>query len=239
MEHIQLSECTVESQSTVKVGKTIDGRPPFSLAWVTVPDEAAPHFLVTGLSVKKYSQLLSVGAVPASLFAESQLHAADLEHTRLLTVPARPGDEVVIEVVNTSRERRRFSAELHGWHADSVPPDLLPTMLLGYGNTLVKGGESANINVQPQLTLFRPHRLHVPPHVLDDFEVLDVFTNAVVGNRSRVNPSLLHASKLRAGGLISLEPDSKIDMPFLTIAVRNHTQEPHFFNAVVLGSPTG
>ena len=201
-----------------------------------MPDEAAPHFLVTDLSVNKYSQLQSVGAVPASLFAESQLRAADLEHTRLFTGPARPGDEVVVEVVNTSRERRRFSAELHGWHADSVPPDLLPTMLLGYGNTLVRGGKHANINVQPQTPVFRPHRLHVPPHVLDDFEVLDVFMDSVVGNRSRVNPSLLHVSKLRAGGLISLEPDT---MPFLTIAVRNHTQEPHFFNAVVLGSPTG
>lgn len=237
MEHIPLPEITVEPQSTVTTTHVVH-KSPFSLAWVTVPDEAAPHFLVTDLRIKRRSQLSSTGAVPASLFAVSQLYAADLEHTRLLTELAQPGEEVVVKAVNTSHERRRFSAELHGWHADSVPPDLLPTMLLGYGNTLVKGEKRSNINVQPQTPTFRPTRLHVPPHVLDNFEILDVFVNAVIGNRSRVIPSRLRVSKLRAGRLISLEPDPAIDMPFFTITVRNHTQEPHFFNAVILGSPT-
>ena len=44
MEHIQLPECTVEPQSTVKVRKTLgEGRPPFSLAWVTVPDRVKTY----------------------------------------------------------------------------------------------------------------------------------------------------------------------------------------------------
>jgi hypothetical protein len=233
VEHITLPEITVEQQSSTKICHIVRNSP-FSLAWVTVPDDVAPHFLVTDLRIRRNSQLLSAGAVPASLFAESQLGAADLEHTRLLTCPAKPGDEIVIDVTNTSSERRRFSVELHGWR-DSIPPDLLPVLLLGYGNTLVKGEEHANVSVQPQVPTFRPFRLHVPPHVLDDFEVQDVFMNPPMGSRSKVNQSDLHDTKLRAGGRISLEP---IDMPFLTIAVWNRDSKSHFFNAVILGSPT-
>ena len=214
---------------------------PFTPTGLVIPDDVAPHFLITDIKVGKNSQLMSVGAVPASLFAKSAPRhnlAMDLADDR---------SAFVISATNISEKARNFRCSVEGISAipASVGPEIPGPYLhvVGFGCTLVQGGcgyTTAHINVEPQIAIV-PQWLHVPPHVLEHFEIDAVFVHYRLDSsskRSSVPEHLLAKPQLGRSGAICLVPDPVAPLhQFITISVTNTDAQSRNFEAAILGTP--
>ena len=210
---------------------------PFTPTGLIIPDDVAPHFLITSISVGLDSQLLSVGAIPASLFAESaHRHAFAMD-------PADEKKLFKVSVTNISAQARNFQGSVEGIPASADPGIPKPTLrMVGFGCTLVEGGcgcTSANINVEPQITIV-PQWLHVPPHVLEHFEINDIFICSLHSpHRSGSVPKhFLTKQQIERSGAICLVPNPVAPTGmFITISVTNTDSQSRNFETAILGTP--
>jgi hypothetical protein len=197
---------------------------------LVLPDDVAEHLLVVGISIDKRAQLRSVGAVPATLFALSAPR-------RDLTIDLiSPGQRLRVGLVNLGPKDVLLRGGLRCLLAPSNLPGLV---VLGYGNTRVAGHGSAHVNVQPQVDL-EPIFLHVPPRLLEWFEVEEVFSYVPQKDDSRAERVRTQASltrdRLKRDGSLGFSPVPVVrKSQFLTVSVRNRSAEAHDFSAAILG----
>lgn len=200
---------------------------------LVVPDDVAEHLFVVDVNVGDRSQLLSVGAVPATLFAESA------PRRDLMIDPLSPGQRLRVELVNAGSGDVLFRG---GLRCLLEPPSRLGLVVLGYGSTRVMGRGSANINVQPQVD-FEPTFIHVPPRLLEWFDVEEVRSYVPQEDDSRAKRVRLSAGaeqltrdRLERNGSLRLSPVSVVrTSQFLTVAIRNRSAQSHDFSAAILG----
>jgi hypothetical protein len=200
---------------------------------LVLPDDVAEHLLVAGIYTDKLAQLRGGGAVPATLFRESA------PRRDLMIDLISPGQSLRVGIVNAGPADVLFRGELR---CRLAPPSRLGLRVLGYGRTRVAGLSAANVNVQPQVDL-EPTFLHVPPRLLEWFDVEEVFSYVPQEEDSRaerVRPRapveqltrnhLEHDGSLR----LSLVPVVRKSQ-FLTVSVRNRSAVAHDFSAAILG----
>ena len=125
--------------------------------------------------------------------------------------------------------RRRIAA---GTMTRSVNPRSSREYALGLGSTSVGGGNSANINVQPQV-IFRPERLVVPSNVAVDFLITDI----KVGKNSQLaSTGALPAVMFTETAFgVRLKMDTAQISMFVTISVTNQNANARNFQGGFVG----
>lgn len=125
--------------------------------------------------------------------------------------------------------RRRVAA---GTLLRSVSPRSSREYALGLGSTSVGGGNSANINVQPQV-IFRPERLVVPSNVAVDFLITDI----KVGKNSQLaSTGALPAVMFTETAFgVRLKMDTAQISMFVTISVTNQNPNARNFQGGLVG----
>jgi hypothetical protein len=125
--------------------------------------------------------------------------------------------------------RRRVAA---GTLLRSVSPRSSREYALGLGSTSVGGGNSANINVQPQV-IFRPERLVVPSNVAVDFLITDI----KVGKNSQLaSTGALPAVMFTETAFgVRLKMDTAQISMFVTISVTNQNSNARNFQGGLVG----
>jgi hypothetical protein len=240
-----LTDIEIEPHSAANLIITPPINSPFLPAWFSIPDEIARHFLLTNVKIGKNSQLISIGCLPASLFAESMLARIDLDEIGLSSmehlVPNSTRDTITLSVTNTSDLPQKITADVLGRPIGDRPSNVDFKYALGLGHTTVRGNSSANINVQPPID-FIPSHLFLPNHVLDDLLVTDLYAIHVRDEpsspRSYVLPVNLQEDQLRLSGRVTLSPRSVVKTnQFLTLSVTNRSPHDRYFTGAVLGSP--
>ena len=103
---------------------------------------------------------------------------------------------------------------------------------LGLGSSLVRAGESMNVNVQPQV-VFCPERLVIPEGIAGDFIIHDI---KVGKNSQLVSTGALPASVFtsRSGGTRMKMDVTQISM-LVTVSVTNTSKEDRYFQGVFFG----
>ena len=224
-----------------------------------VDDEASQHFLVTDVRCGRDSQLVSRGAVPASVFSNRAVR----EELYLGFVPADPDpgeayDTLQVStdprlehagftlgVFNTSDVERTFSGRILGWIEEGrgtawrwTCPDKFRTVV-GLGYTEIPGRQAAHVNVMPQFA-FLPDRLVIPSSTGSRFDVLGVRTvahdsNDFLGCAAGQVRGDAYSERLSEGhslsGLTSAGPGR-----FLCASILNTGEEPASFSGAFLGT---
>lgn len=205
---------------------------------IVLPDDVAPHFLVTDVRVGKDSQLWSAGALPGELFAESG------PRLDLLLDECRPGAKVTVCAQSRSGEAREFRCWVQGTRSVATGSR---KVVVGYGSTRCRG--SLSISVEPQRP-FRPTHLFLPSDVARDFAVESVEQSAafrVRGGKAEkvdLDPSetsvgvLGEAVSGSSGALVPVRMSpSEVVRPgrFLTLRVASEGGEERTFRAAVVG----
>ena len=230
---IQSIEATVPPISSTNIFVTCSEK--IAPTWIDIPEDVAPHFVVTDVKVGMNSQLVSTGCVPATFFTKRA-------RRKDLLLDLLPSDlNFILSVTNITGSDQKFSFVLHGApvpadHRRSLRDSALEAVL-GLGLTLVKPGEHATINVEPQL-VFSPRRLHLPPDVLESFEVHELVKLPMLGAlpSSRVSSHYLKTDRLRQNGIIDLWPDPRTrPSQYLSLMVTNHAGRTLGFRGALAG----
>lgn len=208
---------------------------PFTPTGIVIPDEIAPHFLITNIAVGLDTQQVSTGAIPASLFAASARRrelAMDLvTDTKMFKISA----------TNISPVPQNLKIEVEGLPASELlPPDLLH--VVGFGSTSVPPMSAANINVQPQFNII-PQYLHVPPHVLEHFWIHEIrlisLPDCMEAPPCCVPKHFLLKEHLELDGAIALRPGEIAPRNrFIMIGITNKDSQARNFQAAILGIKT-
>lgn len=211
---------------------------------IVIPNDVAPHFLVTDVKVGRNSQFLSAACVPASFFAESS------PRDDLLFEILQPGMMLALSVTNISDVSREFRCTVRGQAAAS-PHDGCGS-LCGLGYTEIPPGESASINTQSQV-VFAPDRLFIPRDVLEKTTIHRISKlNAYVVEslqpvpRPILNPnpqrtadvpsSELTRENLLGDGCFRLQPNPIVTCnDLVVIDVTNDSKEPLWFCGALVG----
>jgi hypothetical protein len=200
----------------------------------------APHLVVHDVMVGKNSQLVSVGCVPASLFALAT-------PARLVLDEVRPGQCVSLRLTCVGPGDVTFGGRILALAPTRARPtpsrrrrSRRGSYVVGCGYTEVGAGATLDLVVFPQVE-FRLGRLHVPPHLLDFFRVDALFQGRYldVEQASRVSdPAQLGRENLLRGGQVDLQPSSTvgINQP-VTLRVTNTSGEAQYFSAALMGDP--
>lgn len=200
----QVPDLVVNPCSSAKITCPVpleDG--PYRPSWIQIPDDVAPHFMITDLHVGRFSQLAGISCVPSSLFAESapveNLHFDFVDDTN---------PTFSIWVTNVTNSPQVFRACLCGHHefrSRSGLPDYLLNgshVVFGLGHHPVRPRAKMVLNVQPTMTIC-PARLFLPSDVANSFAV-----ESVTCTTSSVDPSLLDGKRLSSrNDSISLQPN--------------------------------
>lgn len=228
----QFPPVTVPAQSSAQVSLGDDVVPEFfQPTWLEIPDEVAEHLLITGLYTDRQEQLLSRGAVPASLFAKS----CPIEDKYLSIAVCDPRTRLSVSVTNMSNKAQLFECELIGYLENDVPRTPRPSQyVIGLSVTSVARKSGANISVQPNMAI-RPQVLYVPPSVVECFTVSGVFCDR--GRSSSVNQDSLDSELLTRGSKIALSPDPVVTVSqFLTVSVINRGERAACFTGAYLAT---
>lgn len=206
---------------------------------IVLPDDVAPHFHVTEVRVGLNSQLISIGAVPGELFAESG------PCFDLLLDECSFGTKVTVCAQSRSGEARKFGCWVWGKRLIDAGSR---KVVLGYGSTNSRG--SLTVNVEPQRP-FRPTHLFLPSEVGRDFTVESIEQSStwrVRGGKAEkvdLDPSemskgvLGKAVSTSAGSLVTVRMSpSEVVRPgrFLTLRVCGSDRE-RTFRAAIVGDP--
>ena len=218
----------------------------FRTSRLVVPDSIASHFLVTDLRIAHDSQFISVGALPAELFAKSG-PCFDLQLDDL-----REGEEAVVQVQSTSDDPVVFGCWMRGDRLEGSKK-----VLLGYGSTQVGPKSSALVSVEPQCS-FKPTHLFLPSSTARYFEIEEVRQSqyGTSADRSLVRVEIDEPEKqgraakadlkkftyYPGGGLLVELRLSPVEVVkpgrFLTISTTNRDREQRSFMAAILGDRT-
>ena len=201
-------------------------RLPFFPAYFIIPDDVAPHFLITAIRIGRDSQLISPGAIPAELFEESA------PEIRLIldqiSDPER--DELRVSATNISDQKRLFTMQVMGY-VGSPGYASPPVHILGYGFTSVPGNGAANILVQPQRS-FIPQSLFLPRATRDNFRIESVKSSMMKTDTPLHDPNAQSRDRF-----IELSRQPSIEVrPFITISVTNTSPAQKSFSAAIMGS---
>lgn len=210
----------------------------FYPAQLIIPDEVAPHFFVVDFKVGRLSQLNSVGALPAELFAESG------PGFELLSDPIRASDSVnwaTLEVQSMCDRELEFSAQVLGSRG---PMSGVRKTCLGMGNTTVAAEGAVNVCMEPQRA-FRPTHLFLPSDVAPNFEVQKVFQVTSKGRTEHVVesiPDLAERDQAKGSGSrlipIHLQPLEMVEVSlFLIVAAVNLDGKARQFKGAIVGDP--
>lgn len=208
----------------------VSSRGPLRPVSLGIPKQVAENLLIADIKVGKNSQLVSVGALPADVFARGK------RAWRLDMDTLEPGMHLTLGLVNTGNTAVPFEGEV----ALANPGEERvrnPMAMLGFGHTTVEANGTANISVQSQVP-FEPAALHVPENQLDIFEILSLQHGPYldVDELSKAAASSLSKENLLGNGLIALEPLSRLSPgDCLTLSVKNLTDKPAFFSAAIRG----
>ena len=202
---------------------------PFTPMMIEIPDNVAPHFLITNIALNDISQQIYAGAIPASLFAAS----AHRREIAMKTIDSQA--ELRISATNISSEARSFHASIEGIPHRTEPIDQSSLQIVGFGQTTVPGNRVCRISVEPQINI-TPEWLHVPPHVLESFQIDDVISCCRLVP-SYVPKHFLSKRALECCGAICFVPHPVVSIDHLiTISVTNLDASPQNFQAAILGS---
>lgn len=209
---------------------------------VIVPDEVASNFFITDFKVGRDSQLCSVGALPAELFAASG------PGFEFLFDPIYAGYVVAMDVQSTCDVEAEFSAQVMGRWA--LFRSNVRKICLGLGSTNVAAEGAVNVSVEPQRA-FRPTHLFLPSDVVSHFEVQTVFQVARRGRTEHVVESIpdlaergralgIDSSKAAGSRLIPihLRPSETVEVGrCLTVSAVNRGGQARQFKAAIVGDP--
>jgi hypothetical protein len=229
-ERIKVDEVVVAASGSARV-RVVSEKGPFRILNMVVDERTGRDFYVTDIKVGRNSQLVSVGAIHASYFAQ----VGEREDLMFDVLPR--GAEAQIDVQNASDEPRVFEAVLRGI---LDPSGGLPggRYAVGFGSTLVRARTVAKIRVQPQVE-FLPDLLVVPPETLESFKVVDL----------RVVGKSVECPRLGLGQVAECRGPADDDLPgvfsfsasrtrigdWIAVEVANETDVDRFFCATVTG----
>jgi hypothetical protein len=202
---------------------------------------AAPHLVVNDVKVGKNSQLVSVGCVPASLFASPT-------PVRLVLDEVTPGLCVSLNLTCVGPDDVTFSGRILALAPTRARPtpsrrrrSRSGSYVVGCGYTEVGAGATLDVVVFPMVEL-RLGRLHVPPHLLDFFRVDALFQGRYldVGQASSVSdPAQLGRESLLRGGQVDMQPSNMVGIGQpVTLRVTNTSGETRYFSGALLGEPS-
>jgi hypothetical protein len=209
--------------------------PRFRPRQILIPHEAANNFFVTEIKFGRRSQLLSTGAVHASLFSNNAApEDFDFE-------PLKEDEDIKISATNISDKPTPFSVSLVGDRWDrNLRHEQKTTQLvrnfIGFGSTNLQPGSSANISVQPQLP-FHGERLIIPSSLADNFAVSSIKCghNEQMVISSPV-PAMLFSEQNPQIGMRGLALDVVHTSMLLTIQIVNTSNNIRNFSCSFVGT---
>lgn len=213
------------SSATVSPGNTLYP------VGITISEKIASSLVIQDIKIGQNSQLAAGYSVPGSLFSDEQTPVL-IRLDRLRLDRLQSGLRLHLNVSNKSSRPIEFSGNIVCTLEER--PTNWP-VIVGLGQNTVD--RTVTITIRPY-GMFEPTYLHVPPHLLDVFEIISLETERYLDSDvdSMVHPTCLASKYLREIGKIAFNPHPVIPAGHpIFLKVSNKMSTPRVFQGAILG----